>query len=39
MVEVALANFDNLFSVGAANQIGECLNAVPNKMTNNMQEV
>ena len=39
MVEVALANFDNLFSVGAVNQIGECLNAVPNKMTNNMQEV
>ena len=38
-VEVATNYFNNLFSAGAADQMKECLNAVPNKVTDNMQEV
>ena len=36
VVEVASDYFDNLFSVGAANQMEECLNAVSNKVIDNM---
>ena len=39
VVEVASNYFDNLFSAGAANQMEECLNAAPNKVTDNMLEV
>ena len=39
VVKVASAYFDNLFSAGAADQMEECLNAVPNKVTDDMQEV
>ena len=39
VVEVASDYFDNLFSADAANQMEECLNAIPNKVTDNMQEV
>ena len=39
VVEVASDYFDNLFSATVADQMEECLNAVPNKVTNNMQEV
>ncbi|XP_030944700.1 uncharacterized protein LOC115969235 [Quercus lobata] len=39
VVEVAADYFDNLFSAGAADQMEECLNAIPNKVTDNMQEV
>ena len=39
VVEVALDYFDNLFSAGATDQMEECLNAIPNKVTDNMQEV
>ena len=39
VVDVATDYFNNLFSAGAANQMGECLNTVPSKVTDNMQEV
>ena len=39
VVKVVTDYFDNLFSAGAADQMEECLNAVPNKVTDNMQEV
>ena len=39
VVEVATNYFNNLFSVGTADQMEECLNTVPIKVTNNMQEV
>ena len=39
VVEVATDYFNNLFSVGKADKMEECLNTVPIKVTNNMQEV
>ena len=39
VIKVASAYFDNLFSAGATDQMEECLNAVPNKVTDDMQEV
>ena len=39
VVEVATDYFNNLFSVGKADQMEECLNTVPIKVTDNMQEV
>ncbi|KAL0011169.1 hypothetical protein SO802_006277 [Lithocarpus litseifolius] len=39
VVEVASDYFDNLFRPGVADQMEECLNAVPNKVIDNMQEV
>ena len=39
VVEVASDYLDNLFSAGVADQIEECLNVVPNKVIDNMQEV
>ncbi|XP_075636847.1 uncharacterized protein LOC142609101 [Castanea sativa] len=39
VAEVASEYFNNIFSAGVADQMGECLNAVPHKVTNNMLEV
>ena len=39
VVHVATDYFNNLFSAGTADQMEECLNAIPIKVTDNMQEV
>ena len=39
VVHVATDYFNNLFSAGTADQREECLNAIPIKVTDNMQEV
>ena len=39
VVEVASANFDNLFHAGVGDQMEECLNAVPSRVTKDMQEI
>ena len=39
VVEVALTYFDNLFHARASVQMEECLNVVPNMVTEDMQEV
>jgi len=39
IVKVASDYFDNLFCVGVCDQMKECLNAVPSKVTNDMQEI
>lgn len=36
---VATDYFDNLFCVGSYNQMEECLNAIPSKVTPDMQEM
>ena len=36
VVEVASTYFDNLFSIGVADQMEECLNAASNKVTDDM---
>ena len=39
IVKVASDYFDDLFCAGACDQIEECLNAIPSKVTNDMQEI
>ncbi|XP_030941536.1 uncharacterized protein LOC115966441 [Quercus lobata] len=39
IVKVASDYFENLFCVGVCDQMKECLNAVPSKVTNDMQEI
>ena len=39
VVEVASTYFDNLFHARASDQMEECLNVVPNMVTEDMQEV
>ena len=38
VVHVALQYFDNLFQAGVGDQMGECLDAVESRVTDDMRE-